>query len=76
MHIVPNLGFVRSEPSGGSLKILTVGAFSIYDFQICARRFLRNCKEEFNYILDNTSTLVVVDVHHAKYRICPQRAVW
>ena len=69
MYIVPNLGFVRSELSGGRLKILTVGAFSRYDFKTCARRFLRNCKAEFNYVLDNTSTLVAVDVHCAKFRI-------
>ena len=72
MYIVPNLGFVRSEPSDGRLKILTVGAFSRYDFNMfktCARSFLRNCKAEFNYVLDNTNTLVVVDVHCAKFRI-------
>ena len=34
------------------------------------------CNAEFNDILDNTSTLGVVDVHCAKFRICPQRAVW
>ena len=69
MYIMPNIGSVRSEPSGGSLKILTVGAFSRYDFQTCAHRFLRNCIAEFNYILDNTSTLVVVDVHYSKFQI-------
>ena len=66
MYIVPNLGSDPSEPFGGSLEILTVGAFSIYDFQTCARRFLRNCKAEFNYVLNNTSKLVVVDVHYSK----------
>ena len=66
MYIVPNLGSDRSEPFAGSLEILTVGAFSIYDFKTCARRFLRNCKAEFSYVLDNTSTLVVVDEHYSK----------
>ena len=67
MYIVPNLGYDRSRPSGGSLKIFTVGAFSRYDFQICARRFLGNCKAEFKYIMDNTDILLVVDVHYGKF---------
>ena len=69
MYIVPNLVADRSEPSDESLKILTVGAFSRYDFQTCALGFLRNYMAEFNYVLENTSTLVVVDVHCAKFRI-------
>ena len=32
MYIVPHVGSELTEPSGGKSKLLTVGAFSKYDF--------------------------------------------
>ena len=56
MYIVPNLRSDCKEPSGGSFKLLTVGAFSRYDLQTCAHSFVRNCKTVFNYVMDSKLT--------------------
>ena len=69
MYINTGLGSDLGEPSGSWLKIMTVGEFVRYDFQTCARRFLRNYQAKFNYVIHNTSTLDVVDVHYHKFRI-------
>ena len=74
MYIITNLGIDFREPSGGWLKIMTVGKFVRYDFQTCARRFLRNCWAELPDFMHATSMLVVVDVHNAKFSIAPQGA--
>ena len=51
------------------MKIMTVGKFARYDFQTCARRFLKNYQAKFNYVIHNTSKLDVVDVHYHRFRI-------
>ena len=39
------------------------------DMSTCARRFLRNYQAESNDMIHNTSTLVVVGVHCAKFMV-------
>ena len=69
MPIVPYFRFDLVEPSGGSLKIFIVGALCKFDFQTCARRFLRICLAELNHVMHIGSTLVVVDAHCAIFQI-------
>ena len=76
MHMVQFLKLDHSEPPGESLNFEVFTVCIMHDLGMCARRFLRNCRMDFNVAWYNTYMEGVVNAHCSKNEIGSFRATW
>ena len=69
MHNIRFLKSDHSAPPGGRLKFLQKSVSRRDDLHTCARRFLSNCRAEFNEAWDNNYIKVVFNVHYLIFKI-------
>ena len=69
MHVLQLLKSDHSVPSGGRLNFGKKTDFCISDFHLCGRRFLKNCKAEFNETWKNIYIEGVVDAYCSIFKI-------
>ena len=76
MHVLQFLKSVHAAPPGGRLHFSKNTEFDCSDFDMCGRRFHRNCKAEFDKAWYNDSIGGVVNARSSIFIIRSFSALW
>ena len=76
MHVLQFLKSVHAAPPGGRLHFGKNTEFDCSDFDMCGRRFHRNCRAEFDEAWYNDSIGGVVNARFSIFKIRSFRALW
>ena len=76
MYVLQFLKLDHSEPHGGRMNFEVFTVCIMHDLDMCARRFLRNCRMDFNVAWYNTYMEGAVNAHCSIFEIRSFRATW